>query len=72
MRLRKLFGTVVIVVFVATYALFAMVVGSFRLQESGTLERIVFFGVAGLLWVVPVGAVIWWMEKPGREKRPRH
>jgi hypothetical protein len=50
--------------FVIVYALTAMVVGdSPRLQESSTLIQFTYFAIAGLAWVIPAGAIIWWMER---------
>ena len=62
--LRKFIGMVALVLFVIVYALTAMVVGdSPRLQESSTLIQFTYFAIAGLAWVVPAGAIIWWMER---------
>ncbi|MBD8875132.1 MULTISPECIES: DUF2842 domain-containing protein [Stappiaceae] len=65
---RKFVGMVVLVVFVIVYALVAMVIGDMTLQQSSTLMRLAYFAVAGLAWVIPAGAIIWWMERGG--KRP--
>ena len=67
-RTRKLIGTVFIAVFVPLYCLVVMTVAAVRLQGASTLSQTVFFAVFGLLWVIPAGAVIWWMQKP--ERRP--
>ncbi|WP_244313839.1 DUF2842 domain-containing protein [Stappia sediminis] len=62
-RLRKFIGMIVLVVFVTTYALIAMVIGDLTLQQSSTLARFTYFAIAGLVWVIPAGAIIWWMER---------
>ncbi|WP_246270693.1 DUF2842 domain-containing protein [Hongsoonwoonella zoysiae] len=62
-RLRKFIGMIVLVVFVTSYALLAMVIGDITLQQSSTLTRFTYFAVAGLVWVIPAGAIIWWMER---------
>lgn len=62
-RLRKFIGMIVLVVFVTSYALIAMVIGDLTLQQSSTLVRFAYFAVAGLVWVIPAGAIIWWMER---------
>ncbi|NRG18440.1 DUF2842 domain-containing protein [Rhizobiales bacterium] len=54
---------IVLVVFVTSYALLAMVIGDITLQQSSTLTRFTYFAVAGLVWVIPAGAIIWWMER---------
>jgi len=65
---RKLIGMVFLVVFVVVYAFTAMVIGDMTLQQSSHLLRFAYFAVAGLLWVVPAGAIIWWMEKGGKNR----
>ncbi|WP_417684215.1 DUF2842 domain-containing protein [Roseibium sp.] len=65
---RKFVGMVVLVVFVIVYALVAMVIGDMTLQQSSTLVRVIYFAIAGLVWVIPAGAIIWWMEKGGKRQ----
>lgn len=65
-RLRKFIGMVVLVAFVITYAFTAMVIGDLTLQQSSTLVRFAYFAIAGLLWTIPAGAIIWWMERGGK------
>ena len=67
-RTRKLIGTVFIAVFVPLYCLVVMTVAAVRLQGASTLSQTVFFAVFGLLWVIPAGAVIWWMQKPEQRR----
>ncbi len=65
---RKFVGMVLLVTFVIIYAFTAMVIGDMTLQESSNLVRFLYFAVAGLLWVIPAGAIIWWMEKSGKNR----
>ena len=65
-RLRKLVGTVVLAVFVPFYALVAMTVASARLPGTSGLTQTLFYAVAGLLWVIPAGLIITWMQRPDR------
>ncbi|NVK34931.1 MAG: DUF2842 domain-containing protein [Rhodobacteraceae bacterium] len=65
---RKFLGMAILVVFVVVYALVAMVIGDMSLQNSGTGIRMTYFAIAGLVWVFPAGAIIWWMEKGGKSK----
>lgn len=65
---RKFVGMVALVIFVVVYALVAMVIGDMTLQQSSTPVKLVYFAIAGLIWVIPAGAIIWWMQKPDREK----
>lgn len=66
--LRKFIGMVVLVVFVVVYALTAMVIGDMTLQQSSNLARFIYFAIAGLAWVIPAGAIIWWMERGGKQR----
>ena len=68
-RTRKLIGTVTLMLFVPFYALVAMSVASVRLANASVFEQTIFFLVAGLIWLIPAGAIIWWMERP--EAPPR-
>jgi hypothetical protein len=66
MRWRKLFGTVVMLVFIFTYALFAMAVAEGRITSAPKLVQTVAYIVLGLIWVVPLMPLIRWMAKPDK------
>ena len=68
-RVRKFIGAVVLAVFVPFYALTAMTVAAAKLPGTSTLTQTVFYAIAGLLWVIPAGAVITWMQRPDRSPR---
>lgn len=65
---RKFVGMVALVIFVVVYALVAMVIGDMTLQQASVPVKLVYFAIAGLIWVIPAGAIIWWMQKPDRSK----
>lgn len=65
-RLRKLIGTFLLVVFVCLYALAAMTVAAAKLPGTSGLVQLAYFTVAGLVWVIPAAALIYWMQKPDR------
>ena len=65
-RTRKLVGTVVMVVFIFTYALFAMVVAEGRITSAPKPIQTVAYVVLGLLWVLPMMPLIRWMAKPDK------
>ncbi len=67
-RLRKLIGTIALVVFICVYALVAMVVAAAKLPEASGLVQFIYYAVAGLIWVIPAAALIAWMAKPGNGK----
>lgn len=62
-RLKRLIGALIIVVFVVFYALVASLVGSRIANGEPLWLQIVYFPVAGLLWVIPVGGIIVWMYR---------
>jgi hypothetical protein len=62
-RTKKLAGTLLLIVFLALYALAAMAV-AVRLPDASHFAQWVYYVVAGLLWVVPAGAIITWMQRP--------
>ena len=64
MRTRKLAGTVILIVFLAVYALVAMMVAVILQVNGSKLAEVAYYAVAGLLWVLPAGWLIKWMQKP--------
>ena len=67
-RVKKLIGTVLLVVLVAVYALVATIVAVAQLSESGPLVHLAYFFFTGFLWVLPAMLIIKWMVKPPRSR----
>ncbi|MGX1305941.1 putative membrane protein [Amorphus suaedae] len=63
-NIRKLIGTTVMAIFVVVYALFAMLMGATFVSSASTLVQTIFYGIAGLVWVIPAGLLIRWMARP--------
>ncbi len=63
-HLRKLIGTVALLVFLVLYIWLAAAIGSGRIVEAPALLQAAYFLVAGLLWVIPAGLLIRWMQRP--------
>lgn len=63
MRTRKLIGTVALLVLVIVYSLVAMMVAIALQVNASKLVEVIYYFVAGLAWVIPAGAIIWWMQK---------
>jgi hypothetical protein len=63
-RIRKLIGTVVMLVFIFTYALFAMAVAEGRITQAPKAVQTVAYIVLGLIWIVPLMPLVRWMAKP--------
>ena len=62
-RTRKLIGTILLVVFLAIYALLAMVAATAVPINGNKLAELIYFIVAGTIWVIPAGVLIKWMQK---------
>ena len=55
-----------LLVFIPVYALLAVRVAVAHVPEGAILAQTVYFAIAGLIWIVPAGAIIRWMLKPPR------
>jgi hypothetical protein len=65
MRTRKLVGTVLLMLFLAAYALVTVVVAVvLQVRNVSGLVEALFYLVAGLAWVIPAAHLIRWMERP--------
>lgn len=67
-RLKKLIGTILLVLLVMAYAIIATIVAVAQLSESGPLVHLAFFLLSGILWVVPAMGIIKWLMVPPRPK----
>lgn len=64
-RTRKLAGTFALLLFVIGYALLAMAAAVIlQVNNAGKAVELAYYVVAGLLWVLPAGVLIKWMQKP--------
>lgn len=63
-RSRKLVGTVLLLLFLGAYAGLAALIGAGRIASASPLVQFAFFLAAGLLWVLPAGLLIRWMQRP--------
>lgn len=63
-RTRKLVGAIVLLVFLAIYALLAMLVAVTLQVNASKWVELIYYVVAGLAWTIPAGAIIWWMQQP--------
>ena len=67
-RLKKLIGTVLIVLLVIVYALLATTIATYRLAESPWYVHFLYFLLSGVLWIVPAMFIIRWMAGPVKSK----
>ncbi|MGH6736236.1 MAG: DUF2842 domain-containing protein [Methyloceanibacter sp.] len=62
-RTRKLIGTVALIIFLGVYAWVAAVIGAGRISLAPAWAQFAYFLAAGLLWVLPAGLLIRWMQR---------
>ena len=60
-RTRKLIGTVIMMILVLTYAVFALAGATAYLPADNGWAHLLYFGLTGMLWVVPAMFIIRWM-----------
>jgi hypothetical protein len=60
-RLKRLIGSILIVILVIVYAVAAMVVAEAKLAQSSGVVHFAYFLLSGLLWVLPAMAIVKWM-----------
>ena len=63
-RTRKLIGTIVLLLFLILYAWMAVEIGAGRIAHASPWVQLAYFLAAGLLWVIPAGLLIRWMQRP--------
>ncbi len=62
-RLKKLIGSLSILILAILYALIATTIATAKLGESSTVVHLIYFAVTGILWIVPAMFIIKWMSK---------
>lgn len=63
-RTRKLVGMIALLLFLLAYALVAASIGAGRIASASPLVQFSYFLLAGLVWVLPAGMLIRWMQRP--------
>ena len=66
MRWKKLIGGFALLAIIAIYSLLVMRLAVAVLPDAGPVLELLFYAVAGMAWVLPVGYLIKWMNAPGR------
>jgi hypothetical protein len=69
LRLRKLIGAVLLILFLTVYALLVPVVAATVLPQAGKISELFFYLLAGLVWVPPAALLISWMHRGGEAPR---
>ena len=68
MRLRKLIGLVAMLVLIVFYALLVMPVAVTTSVPDNKWIEFFFYLITGIAWVLPAGAIIYWMQRPDEEE----
>ena len=63
-RRRKLIGTLATVAFMAAYSLLMMMLGGLLAVGRGVAVELLFYIIAGVLWLPVVMLLIRWMSRP--------
>jgi len=64
-RKRKFIGTVALLALIAVYALLALAVAIvLQVRDANKIVELIYYVVAGLLWVLPAAWLISWMQRP--------
>lgn len=70
-RQRKLAGTVAMFALIIIYALLALAVAVLlQVRNANQFVELIFYVVAGLLWVLPAAALVSWMQQPDSPGTP--
>ena len=67
-RQRKFVGTVILLLFLLVYSLVASLIGAGLLPIAAKGVQLGFYVVAGLLWTLPAGLLIRWMQRPDADE----
>lgn len=68
-RLKKLIGTLLILIWLPIYALIAMGVAIRVLPGAAWYSAFAYYALAGMLWIVPVGLMFPWMHRAPVRRR---
>lgn len=66
-RVRKLLGTITLLVLVTVWALLAMAFAQPILPNATGLVAFLYYAIVGLGWVLPAMPLIRWMQRPDPE-----
>lgn len=65
-RTKKFIGTLAMLIWLPLYALAAMRVGLAVLPTANGLAALLYYALAGTLWIVPIGLMLPWMHRDKR------
>jgi len=62
-RIKKLIGTLVLLIWIPVYAIFAMGFGVHILPHASGLVTFLYYAIAGTIWIIPIGLMLPWMNR---------
>jgi hypothetical protein len=62
-RIKKLIGTVIMLIWLPIYALLCMGVAVRVLPNAAWYVSLLYYVLAGTLWIVPIGLMLPWMYR---------
>jgi hypothetical protein len=62
-RIKKLIGTILTLIWLPIYALVATAVAVRVLPTANGFVEFLYYALAGLLWIVPIGLMLPWMHR---------
>lgn len=65
---KKLIGVVAILIWLALYAFLVMRLAVSILPGASGFVQLVFYAVAGLAWILPIGLLLPWMHREPRKR----
>jgi hypothetical protein len=68
-RIKKLVATMALIVWLPVYAFVAMRVGVSVLPEAGPFLTLIYYALAGTIWILPVGLMLPWMHREPERHR---
>ena len=68
-RTKKLIGAAFILFWLPLYSFLVIGIAVRVLPRANDFERFLFYALAGMAWIVPIGLLLPWMSRPPRERR---
>ena len=66
---KKLIGAIVILLWLPLYALIAMSIGMYMLPHAAWFVALLYYALAGTLWIIPIGLMLPWMHRERTVRR---
>lgn len=64
-RTRKAVGSLALLLYIGAYAVLAATIGAALLPVSPAWAELLFYALAGVIWIFPLKPMFAWMNRPG-------